>query len=107
MPSSSVSTNLDGFYVFLSEQGGGAADRTEVEAAVLLAGVGYGLGAVSFGEYSSGLSATSFISAYRSGGDAPGHASIAWKAALWVRASDFGGAAMRVQDIDFEMNAVS
>ena len=43
MPSSSILDELDLLDVVLGEDGGGAADGAEVEAAVFLAGVGDGL----------------------------------------------------------------
>ena len=42
---------LDGLDVVLGEDGSGAADGTEVEAAVLFASVCYGFGAVALGEH--------------------------------------------------------
>jgi hypothetical protein len=51
MPSSGILEDLDLADVLLGEDGGRAADAAEVEAAVLLAGVGDGLAAVALGEH--------------------------------------------------------
>src|SRR5579871_3161165 len=45
-----VFQHLDLLDAVLGEVGGGAADRSEIEAAVLLAGVAHGRGAIAFGE---------------------------------------------------------
>ena len=46
--------DFDGLDVFLGEQGSGAAEGAEVEAAVLLASIGDALRAVAFGEHDHG-----------------------------------------------------
>ena len=46
--------DFNGFNIFFREEGGGPADRSEVETAVFAAGFGYVGGAVAFGEHDHG-----------------------------------------------------